>query len=47
MAGPSYALVTGASTGAWQVLCHAIAARQSNLVLVARSKDKLTSLANE
>lgn len=47
MPGLSYALVTGASRGLGKFFARALADRQSNVVLVARSKDKLTSLANE
>ncbi len=47
MTQPSYALVTGASKGLGKFLSRALAARQQNLVLVARSKDKLEALASE
>jgi short-subunit dehydrogenase len=40
-----YALVTGASTGLGKVFAQALAARKHNLVLVARSEDKLQALA--
>jgi short-subunit dehydrogenase len=40
-----YALVTGASTGLGKVFAQALAAREHNLVLVARSEDKLATLA--
>ncbi|MCU1267613.1 MAG: short-chain dehydrogenase/reductase [Acidobacteria bacterium] len=40
-----YALVTGASTGLGKVFAQALAARKHNLVLVARSEDKLATLA--
>ncbi len=44
---PTYALVTGASRGLGKVFAEALAARKQNLVLVARSKDKLEALAKE
>jgi uncharacterized protein len=44
---PSFALVTGASQGLGRVFAHALAARGQNVILVARSKDKLENLANE
>ena len=40
-----YALVSGASTGLGKVFAQALAERAHNLVLVARSEDKLVSLA--
>ncbi len=42
-----YALVTGASTGLGKVFAQALAARKHNLVLVARSEDKLRTLADQ
>src|SRR5260370_1939379 len=47
MKNPSFALVTGASQGLGRMFAHALAARGQNVILVARSKDKLENLANE
>ena len=47
MENPSFALVTGASQGLGRVFARALAARKQNVILVARSKDKLDSLAGE
>lgn len=47
MKNPNFALVTGASQGLGRVFAHALAARGQNVILVARSKDKLENLANE
>lgn len=41
------ALITGASSGIGAVFAQALATRRTNLVLVARSKDKLDSLAQQ
>jgi len=47
MKNPTYALVTGASQGLGRVFAYALAARKQNVILVARSRDRLESLANE
>lgn len=47
MSQESYALITGASSGIGECFARALAGRGRNLVLVARSKSKLQSLADE
>jgi short-subunit dehydrogenase len=47
MTQPGYALVTGASRGLGRCFARTLAARKRNLVLVARSGEKLEMLARE
>jgi short-subunit dehydrogenase len=47
MTQPSYALVTGASRGLGKYFARALAARRRNLVIIARSQDKLESVTEE
>jgi len=46
-ARPVYALVTGASRGLGRCFARTLATRKQNLVLVARSREKLDALAHE
>ncbi len=46
-AQPAYVLITGASRGLGKAFAETLAARKQNLVLVARSKDKLEALARD
>jgi uncharacterized protein len=45
--GVAFAIVTGASKGLGKYFARALAARKQNLVVVARSKEKLEGLASE
>jgi short-subunit dehydrogenase len=47
MKNSSFALITGASRGLGEVFARTLAARKQNVILVARSKDKLENLASE
>jgi short-subunit dehydrogenase len=47
MKNPNFAFVIGASQRLGKVFAAALRARKQNVVLVARSKDKLESLASE
>jgi uncharacterized protein len=46
MSQEMYALITGASSGIGESFAHALAARKHNLALVARSREKLETLAS-
>jgi len=47
MRNSSFALVTGASQGLGKVFAHELAARKQNVILVARSRDRLEGVASE
>jgi short-subunit dehydrogenase len=47
MTRSDYALVTGASQGLGKFFARALAARKQNVILVARSREKLEALASE
>ena len=47
MKSPSFALITGASQGLGRVFARTLAARGQNVILVARSRDRLERLADE
>src|SRR5258707_4098688 len=47
MKNSDYALVTGASQGVGEAFARALAARKQNVILVARSRDKVESLVSE
>lgn len=47
MSPPGYTLITGASSGIGEAFARALAAREKNLVLVARSKEKLKTLSRD
>lgn len=47
MSPPFFSLITGASSGIGECFARALAARGENVVLVARSKDKLEALATD
>jgi short-subunit dehydrogenase len=47
MKSVTYALITGASQGLGKAFAQALAARDQNVILVARSRDKLETLADE
>ncbi len=44
---PSYTLITGASMGLGKFFARAVAARKQNLIVVARSGEKLNAIASE
>jgi short-subunit dehydrogenase len=47
MKNSSFAVITGASQGLGEAFARALAARKQNVILVARSRDKLERLASE
>ncbi len=40
-------LITGASSGIGEAFAHSLAKREANLILTARSQDKLSEIADE